>query len=156
MKIEEFTQQDFENLYANAKPIWYNTYSGIIPFKQFDFLTNKYFSLEGINYYKGLGYRYFKISEEKQIGFLVIKEYEEEVYLDKIYFDLSFQGKGYFKEIIKFIEKFNKPIILNVNQKNLHAIKAYQKNGFEIILEEVIQLPNNMVNIDYKMKRSIH
>ena len=60
-------------------------------------------SCKGINYYKGLGYRYFKISKEKQIGFLVIKEYEEEVYLDKIYFDLKCKIQW-----IKFLDKIEK------------------------------------------------
>ena len=66
MKIEEFNQQDFENLYAYAKPIWYNTYSGIIPIKQIDFLTNKYFSLEGINYYYSTPEEKFTSSDDKK------------------------------------------------------------------------------------------
>lgn len=155
MKIIPFTKEDYSNLYHFALPIWLETYKNIIPKAQIEFLVNKYFDSKRINYYIDLGYQYYNLVDKERIGFLVIVDRTNEIYLDKIYFNSNSQGKGYFKEVVDFLISFNKPIKLNVNQKNDHAIKAYLKNGFIIEKEEVIILQDDMINIDYVMKKDV-
>ena len=152
IKIERFKESDFDLLYDFMKPIWFETYGDIISKKQIEFLLDKYFSPNATKYYKGINYQYFKIDDYN--GVLVIQDRGDYIYLDKIYFNKEYQSKGYFKYVINYLESMNKDIILNVNQKNLQAIKAYQKQGFEIIKEERIVLDNDMINIDYVMKKS--
>ena len=79
--------------------------------------------------------------------------------IHKIYILPNQQGKGIGKILIDFIinkakERHQKGLILNVNKNNI-AIRFYERIGFEISLEEVIDIGNGYVMDDYVMEKSI-
>ena len=152
MELKDFTPDDFDTLYAFMRPIWLETYGGFLPEKQIDTLLDKYFSKDGIAHFRALGYEYKKVDD---VGVLVFVERALDVYLDKLYLLPTARGKGYPKLVFAELKKRGKPILLNVNQNNARALKCYQKNGFTVVKEEIIDLGNGMQNVDYVLRLSV-
>lgn len=151
MKIlTEFTEEQFSTLCEYMRPLWIETYGGFLPAEQIDFLLNKYFSEEGLRYYRAQGYQYRTIQGG---GVLVYAERETDVYLDKLYLPPSARGKNIPKAIFDELLTLGKDVVLNVNENNKRAVACYLKNGFSI--EERIEIPlgNGMVNCDYVMRK---
>ncbi len=144
--IRKFTTKDFCSLYDFMRPLWFETYSKIIPSEQIEFLLDKYFKAENIEKFKAEGYEYFSLFEQ---GVLVFVERETEVFMDKLYLLPSARGKGIATKAFEFMLSRKKPIKLNVNQQNQRALKCYLKNGFKIIEEKDVILENGMINKDY-------
>ena len=150
MTLFPFTEKDFLALYGFMKPLWLETYSPILPEKQILFLLDKYFSKDGLEKYRGLGYQYFRIDD---VGVLVYVHRETDVYMDKLYLLPQARGKGYAAFAFAEMAKLGKPITLNVNQANERALKCYRKNGFEVVEKIAIDLGNGMTNYDYVMQK---
>lgn len=150
MTLVPFTNEDFDGLYEFMKPLWLETYSPILPEKQILFLLDKYFSKDGLERYRGLGYKYFRLDD---VGVLVYAERETDVYMDKLYLLPQARGKGYAAFAFAEMAKLGKPITLNVNQANERALKCYRKNGFEVVEKIAIDLGNGMTNYDYVMQK---
>ena len=150
MKLIEFTEKDFDELYTFMQPLWLETYGEILPKAQIIFLLDKYFSTEGLTYYRAQGYRYYKID---QIGVLTIVEKTDSIYIDKLYLQPQARGKNYPSLIFTELLKGGKDITLNVNQSNARAVNCYLKNGFIIDEKTDIDLGNGMINCDYVMRK---
>ena len=150
MQLNDFTNDDFENIYSFMKPLWLETYGGFLPNGQILFLLDKYFSPAGLKSYREKGYRYKKIDDA---GVLVFVERETDVYIDKLYLTPNARGKGYAKFVYDELLKLGKPLLLNVNQNNERAVACYLKNGFEIVEQTDIELGNGMINRDYVMQK---
>ncbi len=148
MEWQEFTEKDFEGLYAFMQPLWLETYGDFLPKKQILTLLDKYFSVDGLAHYRAAGYRYYKIDD---VGVLVYRESEEEVYIDKLYLLPTARGKGYPAFVFEKLSQKGKDIRLNVNRNNARAVGCYLKNGFSIEKKEEIPIGEGMVNCDYVM-----
>lgn len=155
MKITKLTKNDYQDLYSFMRPIWIETYQNIISLEQINFLLDKYFKLENIKSFLNQNYQYYKILNDKKIiGYLVYVFKNDEIYLDKLYLEKDSRGHNFPNEIFTYlIKKHQKDLTLNVNQKNMRAVNCYLKNGFLIEEEQTIILKDNMVNIDYKMRK---
>ena len=79
------------------------------------------------------------VHKEQEIGLLIVKESENEIYLQSILIEKKFQGLGIGKMIMENIIKranyVNQPIRLQVFKINLKAQRFYEKLGFEKISE---------------------
>lgn len=150
MKLTPFNEEDFATLYPFMKPIWEETYGAILPKEQLEYLLQKYFSIEGVKTYRALGYQYRKIDD---VGVLVYVDKGEYTYMDKLYLAPEGRGKGYPKLVFEYLISLGKDVVLNANQHNARAVKCYQKNGFIIEKEELVNLGNGMFNPDYVMRK---
>ena len=150
--MERFTEQDYQSVYDFMLPLWKETYGGILPAKQIEFLVDKYFSAEGLTHYRALGYEYFKLGQD---GVLVVCERETDVYIDKLYLLPSSRGKDIPEKVFAELAKRGKNLTLNVNQGNERAVHCYRKNGFEVIETVDILLDNGMVNKDFVMRKRV-
>ena len=148
MKLIEFTQEDFDGLYAFMQPLWIETYGGFLSKPQILLLLDKYFSADGLARFRAQGYRYYKIDDA---GVLVYAEREKDVYIDKLYLLPAARGKAYPDFVFCELSKLKKDIRLNVNRSNERAVKCYLKNGFSVEKQEEIPLGGGMVNCDYVM-----
>ena len=150
MKLTPFTELDFDNLYAFMRPVWLETYGNILPKDQLEYLIEKYFSKDGVQTYRNLGYEYRKIDD---VGVLVYVDRGDYTYMDKLDLAPSGRGKGYPKLVFDYLLSLGKDVVLNANQKNERAVKCYLKNGFVIEKEELVDLGNGMFNPDYVMRK---
>lgn len=148
--IYPLTSEELYCLKSFMRPIWQETYC-FLPKEQVDLLLDKYFNQDSIEKYLALGYEYYNLFG---VGVLVIKENENDVYIDKLYLTKQARGKNYPRKAFEFLDSRGKNLTLNVNRENKRAVSCYLKNGFKIIKEENIDLGNGLVNCDYVMQKN--
>ena len=151
MQLTLLTEQEFSSLRAFMSPLWHETYGDFLPREQIEFLLDKYFSKEGLQFYREQGYEYRNImsDQNERVGVLVYVQREKDTYMDKLYLLPQARGKGYPAFVFAYLCSFGKDVRLSANQKNARALKCYQKNGFVIEEKMDIQLGHGMVNCDY-------
>lgn len=148
--ITKLNTSELNNLYEFMRPLWQETYLEFLPQKQVDFLLKKYFSPENIKQFLAKGYEYYSVNGQ---GVLVFYYTKGGIYLDKLYLLPQARGKNYPQKVFEFLLSKANFITLNVNQNNKRAVNCYLKNGFKIIKKEIINLPNEMVNCDFVMRK---
>lgn len=137
-----------------AEPIWQECYADILPQKQIDLLLCKYFSPAALRRSADEGMRYETVLDGDDLaGFIAYQLKEGYLYLDKLYLKKSCRGRHIAAKTMRYLDRFALPIRLNVNQKNLSALAAYRKNGFEVLYRETILLPDGYRNNDFVMNR---
>ena len=157
MQLTLLTEQEFSLLRDFMSPLWHETYGGFLPAAQIDFLLDKYFSKDGLQFYRGAGYEYRNIIDDngKRAGVVVYVDRENDTYMDKLYLLPFARGKGIPAFVFDYLCSFGKDVRLSANQKNQRAIKCYTKNGFEIEQKIDIPLGHGMVNCDYILCKKV-
>ncbi len=152
--MRQMTNDDLRTLYHFAAPIWRECYHKMLPAGQIDRLTHMYFDYPNVLRFQQEGMQYYYVVHHKKIaGFVVYMETPEFVYLDKLYLLKEYRGMHLSSLIIHHLEKYFLPIRLNVNKKNVPAIKAYEANGFKQIGTEITELSGGYRNDDYILER---
>lgn len=147
--ISEATTKDFKIIQEIAYKSWPATYGSILSKEQIDYMLNLFYSeetlLENLN---KKGHCFILVFEDNNcLGFASYEHnYSDKnvTRLHKIYLLPESQGKGAGKLLIDSVEELAKEndstaISLNVNKFN-KALSFYQKIGFKVIAEEVIEL----------------
>ena len=142
-----------------AYAIWPSAYREILSAEQLNYMLDNFYSIENLENQMDNGQVFKLLFEDSNVvGYLSYEFNCKETGLlkiHKIYLLPETQGKGFGKfmidEVIK-IAKSNqqKGVFLNVNKYN-NAQFFYQKLGFIITKEEVIDIGNNYIMDDYVM-----
>lgn len=143
-----------------AYTIWPSTYGEILSNEQLNYMLDNFYSIENLSNQMDKGQVFELLLEDNfVIGFVAYEFNCNETSLmkiHKIYLLSETQGKGFGKfmidEVIK-IAKNNqqKGVFLNVNKYN-KAQFFYEKLGFKITKEEVIDIGNDYIMDDYQME----
>ena len=143
-----------------AYAIWPFAYREILSAEQLNYMLDNFYSIENLENQMDKGQVFELLFEDSNVvGFVAYELNCNETGLlkiHKIYLLPETQGKGFGKfmidEVIK-IAKSNqqKGVFLNVNKYN-KAQFFYQKLGFIITKEEVIDIGNNYIMDDYQME----
>jgi ribosomal protein S18 acetylase RimI-like enzyme len=164
LQITEATTKNLKKIRDIAYGSWPATYGEILSKEQIDYMLDLFYSDETLTKNLNEKSHHFILVHDNSncIGFA---SYEHN-YLDKnktrlhkIYLLPEAQGKGAGKLLIDTIENLAKvnnseAISLNVNKFN-KALSFYQKNGFEIVSEEDIELDFGYLMEDYIMEKKL-
>jgi ribosomal protein S18 acetylase RimI-like enzyme len=144
--------------------IWPSTYREILSSEQLDYMLHNFYSIANLERQMDNGQVFELLFEDTNvIGFVAYElscNFENLsqplTKLHKIYLLPETQGKGFGKfmidEIVRIAKSNNqKGIYLNVNKYNT-AKFFYEKVGFTIVKEEVIDIGNGYVMDDYVME----
>lgn len=163
MKIIPLKKEQLHIVAELSRIIWPVAYKEILSPAQLQYMIDYFYSLDALETQFQSGQHFLLLKEkEKAIGFL---SYELNCYntqklkIHKIYVLPSEQGKGLGKLLIgKAIEiattHQQKAVFLNVNKYN-KARFFYEKLGFTIVKDEVIEIGNGYVMDDYVMEKII-
>jgi ribosomal protein S18 acetylase RimI-like enzyme len=162
--LEKITKKQLLVIKDLANAIWPSTYGNILSTAQLEYMLDTFYSIANLEKQMDNGQVFELLFEDKTaIGFVA---YELNCNFDnlsqpltkihKIYLLPETQGKGFGKfmidEIVKIAKSNNqKGIFLNVNKYNKAKI-FYEKLGFVISKEEVIDIGNDYVMDDYVME----
>lgn len=162
--ISQATTKDFKIIQEIAYKSWPATYGSILSKEQIDYMLNLFYSeetlLENLN---KKGHCFILVFEGNNgLGFASYEHnYSNKnvTRLHKIYLLPEAQGKGAGKLLIDSVEELAKEndstaISLNVNKFN-KALSFYQKIGFKVVAEEVIELDFGYLMEDYKMEKQL-
>ena len=163
MNIVPLQKEQLSIVAELAYEIWPTAYKEILSPEQLQYMLAQFYSIEALEAQFQSGQHFLLLKDaERAVGFL---SYELNCYnsqklkIHKIYVLPTEQGKGLGKLLIdKAIEiaiaQNQKAIFLNVNKYN-KARFFYEKLGFTIVKDEVIEIGNGYVMDDYVMEVAI-
>lgn len=160
MNIVVATKEQLVIVKNLAYKIWPNAYETILSKAQLDYMLEMIYSIDSLEKQFDNGHIFLLIEDDQ--NFIGFASYEincnnsNKTKLQKLYVLPEIQGKGIGKQVIDYIKEKvvlsnNLALFLNVNKFN-KAKDFYQKYGFQIIKDEVIDIGNNYIMDDYVME----
>lgn len=164
ISIHNNTDENFTSIKAIAEEVWPIAYGKILSQAQLDYMMEMMYSIPSLQEQANQKKHRFILAKENEtvLGFA---SYElnygknPKTKIHKIYILPNQQGNGIGKTLIDYInseakKRHQKTLFLNVN-KNNKAIRFYEKLGFTISNEQVINIGQGYVMDDYVMEISI-
>jgi ribosomal protein S18 acetylase RimI-like enzyme len=160
--IQTASVDDVELIQDIAARVWPQTYSSIISSDQINYMLEMMYSAASLREQMTEKRCEFIIisSTERSFGFASFSSVNNEVFrLHKLYVDIAAQGLGLGKMLLEEVERRcgergGEILELNVNKFN-KAKNFYEKNGFTLYREEVIDIGNGFVMDDFVMRKSL-
>ena len=158
--LEKITKIQLPIIKDLAYSIWPSTYGEILSSEQLNYMLDNFYSIENLENQMDKGQVFELLFEDSNVvGFVAYELNCNETGLlkiHKIYLLPETQGKGFGKFMIDEVVKIaknnhQKGVFLNVNKYN-KAKFFYEKLGFTITKEEVIDIGNNYIMDDYVME----
>ena len=161
MKIRKALLSDIPIIKAIAEKAWRPTYDHILTEQQTLYMLDlMYNSLTLENQIKE-NIAFFMVDLEiETVGYFALENINDPIVkLHKLYLDPTQKQKGLGRKIIQYIKEWTlenqrERIILNVN-KNNSAVHFYQKMGFTIIEELILDIGEGYVMDDYVMQLNL-
>ncbi len=161
VKISEVKTEEELSLVAElAEKIWHECFIGIISEEQIDYMVEKFQSYNAMkDQVASQDYHYFAVRDDDDIcRYIAVKpEKDERFFLSKLYLRKDKRGKGIASKMLErvFEEAKNSgksKVYLTVNKHNDHAVKVYEKTGFQTVECVVTDIGNGFVMDDFVME----
>jgi GNAT superfamily N-acetyltransferase len=145
-----------------AAQIWDEYYVPLIGRAQVDYMIGKFQSADAMRAQIDSGYEYFAVRRgERLIGYFAIQSQPDDnrLFISKFYLDKSSRGTGTGRRCLEFIEELARQrgialLWLTVNKGN-PTVQRYQRLGFHIAEEIVIDIGSGFVMDDYRMEKPL-
>jgi GNAT superfamily N-acetyltransferase len=145
-----------------ARDIWYEYYVPLIGRAQVDYMVSKFQSSEAMAAQLREGYEYFLTERDGQdIGYVAVQpqQADRSLFLSKLYLLRDARGGGTGRVCMEFIEQLArrrglKLLWLTVNKGN-PAVKAYERLGFRIAADLVMDIGGGFVMDDFRMEKQL-
>jgi diamine N-acetyltransferase len=155
---------DISTIQQLAEATWWPTYEPIVGAEQLRYMLNAFYSEEVIGQQISTGSQTYLLLADEGIpkGFAAFSPRSEDpdIYkLHKLYCLPAEQGKGYGKQLIQAVENAvldagKSTLDLNVNRYN-KAKTFYERQGFEVIYDEDIEIGQGYQMNDHVMRKSL-
>jgi len=151
---------------ALAREIWYEYYVPLIGRAQVDYMVDKFQSAQAMQAQIDRGYEYFLVQIQDETGkwsdtgYCAIEEQPGRLmFLSKFYLHHAARGSGTGRRCMEFIEELARrrglsSLWLTVNKGN-PAVQAYQRLGFRIAADLVMDIGGGFVMDDYRMEKAL-
>jgi diamine N-acetyltransferase len=151
---------------ALAHEIWYEYYVPLIGRPQVDYMVAKFQNAQAMQAQIDEGYEYFLVQQQDaggkwiDIGYAAVQEQPGRVmFLSKFYLHHAARGSGTGRRCMEFIEglaqrRGHSLLWLTVNKGN-PAVQAYQRLGFRIAADLVMDIGGGFVMDDYRMEKAL-
>ena len=159
--IKSAEVSDLQVIHQLAHDIWPSAYGDILSGSQLEYMLDKIYSLASLQDQLSILKHQFIIvlEDEDPVGFASFSPHENNpvvYHLNKIYVLPRQQGKNIGKQVLDYVINEIKSagatsLQLNVNRNN-KALSFYEKQGFEIIREEDIDIGEGYFMNDYVME----
>lgn len=161
-EVREVSEEDLWQVRDLAFQIFPLTYQDIVEPGQIDYMMDLIYSPEALVAQWDSGQNFLIVySEEMAVGFASYTRLNEEgdFKLNKIYLDNRLQGKGLGKwllsDVISRVKSVGgRALLLNVNRHNKARI-FYEKMGFSLLKEDLIDIGGGYFMDDYVMELSL-
>jgi diamine N-acetyltransferase len=157
MQIKEvFSPPQIIGVQKLANQIWNECYPAIITQEQVDYMLETLQTAKAILQQIQEGYIYFLlIEDEKNIGYMSMKEMQNSLFLSKLYIHKDARQQGRAKGAILFLKDYAKKaglssIFLTVNKHNEIAIKTYENFSFIRTGSLIQNIGNGFIMDDFR------
>jgi diamine N-acetyltransferase len=156
------THDQLADIALMAHEIWYEYYVPLIGRAQVDYMVAKFQSVAAMSAQIDSGYEYFLVRrDEINLGYFAVQPEPEagRLFLSKLYLLARHRGGGTGRACMEFIERLSRErglhlLWLTVNKGN-PSVKAYQRLGFNIAAEIVMDIGGGFVMDDYRMEKQV-
>lgn len=164
------TEDQLATVATLAHEIWYEYYVPLIGRAQVDYMVARFQNAAAMQSQMDQGYEYFLVRQadtgaatrnpERDIGYCAVQEQADGVlFLSKFYLQKSARGSGTGRRCMEFIEGLARRrglslLWLTVNKGN-PAVQAYQRLGFRIAADLVMDIGGGFVMDDYRMEKPL-
>ncbi len=162
MEILQATPNDIKILVELANSIWNEYYIKILSKEQIHYMLNLMYNEKQIAFELENDFTWLLFKENDIfIGYASYSILNNKKYkLHKLYISPKFHGKGFGTQAINYIfddikNKGGIKVSLNVNKNNTSSIKFYEKVGFKIVDDVVLDIGNGFVMDDYIMEKDL-
>ena len=151
---------------ALAHEIWYEYYVPLIGRPQVDYMVAKFQNAPAMQAQLDEGYEYFLVQLQDasgkwlDTGYIAVQEQPGRVmFLSKFYLHHAARGSGTGRRCMEFIEGLARRrglslLWLTVNKGN-PTVQAYQRLGFRIAADLVMDIGGGFVMDDYRMEKAL-
>lgn len=160
--IRSATTEDIELIRELTFQVWPQTYANILSKEQIDYMLDMMYSPQSLQQQMENGAQFIIVYEmEKPVGFASYQEIKPAMYkLHKLYVLPSQQGKGTGRLLVEYIcsvitEKKATALQLQVNRNN-NAKTFYEKLGFAVVEEIVLDIGGGFIMDDYIMEKKLY
>jgi GNAT superfamily N-acetyltransferase len=155
--------EEIETLIPLASRIWHAHYPGIITREQIDYMLARGYTREVIlDEIEKQNVVWLTIYDDSSmIGFIAVGPYGDGIMkLHKLYLLPEYHGKGIGSRALKEVERIALQhnagkLVLNVNRFNQKAIDAYQRAGWQIADEVIVDIGSGYVMNDFIMAKHL-
>jgi diamine N-acetyltransferase len=156
------TPRQIEVVAGLAHEIWYEYYVAFIGRAQVDYMVSRFQSSGAMAQQLREGYEYFLIERGgAAIGYSAVQPQaaDESLFLSKLYLLRDARAAGTGRVCMEFIEQLArsrglKLLWLTVNKGN-PAVKAYERLGFRIAADLMLDIGGGFVMDDYRMEKRL-
>jgi len=156
------TAAQLDSVAGLARAIWYEYYVPLIGRAQVDYMVSKFQSSAAMEQQLREGYEYFTAERDGQrIGYCAVQPQTAEgsLFLSKLYLLRDCRGAGTGRVCMEFIEQLARRrgltlLWLTVNKGN-PAVKAYERLGFRIAADLVMDIGGGFVMDDFRMEKQL-
>ena len=155
------TPQQIDAVAGLAREIWYEYYVALIGRAQVDYMVDRFQSSEAVAGQLREAYEYFLIQRDGQdVGYCAVQPRPDgSLFLSKLYLLRDARGGGTGRVCMEFIEQLARRRGLNllwltVNKGN-PAVNAYERLGFRIAADVVMDIGGGFVMDDYRMEKPL-
>ncbi len=133
--------------------VWTNTFEGVLSEKlvtEVPLTAYDHQHLKSQLQNPSIEFLVAKSASDKIVGVINAKQDEEVIYINRLYVDRAFQGKGVGVRLMdEMTNKFPsaKKIILEVIEKNTNGINFYLKNGFSITGKNKSEIGGHVLDV---------
>jgi GNAT superfamily N-acetyltransferase len=154
---------DIDSLLSLAHRIWHAHYPDIISIDQIEYMLSRGYTRKVIlDEIEGQGISWIIIRDgATMIGFISIGPYGDSIIkLHKLYLLPEYHGQGIGSRALTEVEQLAKQqkattLVLNVNRYNQKAIVAYQRAGWKVTNEVVVDIGSGYAMDDYVMSKRV-
>ena len=152
-------ESEYPIAYRLAQEIWDTTYKQILSPEQIKYMLDMMYAPDVIEKELKEGIRFeFMKDNGTPIGFLSYGLYHDKdtMKLHKLYLSAIYQGRGIGSMMLQYVigaakKAGVKKLILNVNKENARAMRAYERNGFQLLRKEKNDMGNGFYMDDFVM-----
>lgn len=156
------TDDQLATVAALAREIWYEYYVPLIGRAQVDYMVARFQTQEAMAAQMASGYEYYLVQRGgTEIGYFAVQPQPEDrrLFLSKLYLLDRHRGSGTGRACMEFIERLGRDrgltaLWLTVNKGN-PSVQAYQRLGFSIAAEIVMDIGGGFVMDDYRMEKPV-
>ncbi len=162
--IRTANTNDILTIQSLAHKIWPDAYGNILTAEQLAYMLDLIYSPASLEKQMTVQQHHFLMAHigKEPVGFAAFSKIEEPATfkLHKLYVRTDIQGKGLGRalldEVINQVKQLNAALLhLNVNRHN-KAKSFYEKQGFNVIKEEDVDIGNNYFMNDYVMEKKLN
>ncbi len=150
-------EKEFKTIEMMAGIIWPTYYKNILPREEIAYILKEYLSADAIKNATRQGHTFVIMYEDDiRIGFMSYKFERNYIFISNLYILPQYRDKNVGKASIDYLDQFNLPLEIHVNENNTLSIDTLTHLGFHVNETIKENIGNGYINNDVVLKKGMN